>query len=387
MYPYEKHDIDTRMLPILSGEVVYNETVMFVGKADRARLLFDPTEILSVTSYDRRRVFEEGRDFFLDEEGRLCVTQNTRIPVISEAKYWHGDGSQTPSLRTMRNGEVVYTYCGERRVMTRWQVCVSYRHKKAEGVFLPPSMADRFESLMHRLRIGEDTSIHFFGDSITAGSSASFHFGTEPHTPAYPALFCEALAKRFADTVHYVQTGLAGTYPRTSDMHDVVHGSRGVITSVNTSVGGWNTDHALAHYRERIGRWIGRFDCDLLVLGFGMNGKKEPEEFIADLRTLCDRALAQKPDLALLFVATMLPNLESVGHWVHNQALFEEPMQALANEYLARGVPAAVAPVTSVSKYVLSRKRFRDISGNNINHPNDFMIRLYAQTLLNTLGL
>jgi len=35
---------------------------------------------------------------------------------------------------------------------------------------------------------------------------------------------------------------------------------------------------------------------------------------------------------------------------------------------------------------LLKRKAFKDMSGNNINHPNDFLIRIYAQTILSALG-
>jgi hypothetical protein len=39
----------------------------------------------------------------------------------------------------------------------------------------------------------------------------------------------------------------------------------------------------------------------------------------------------------------------------------------------------AVADVWSMSEYILQTKRYSDISGNHINHPNDFMVRIYAQ--------
>jgi hypothetical protein len=39
----------------------------------------------------------------------------------------------------------------------------------------------------------------------------------------------------------------------------------------------------------------------------------------------------------------------------------------------------AVADVWSVSEHILKTKRYCDISGNHINHPNDFMVRVYAQ--------
>ena len=38
--------------------------------------------------------------------------------------------------------------------------------------------------------------------------------------------------------------------------------------------------------------------------------------------------------------------------------------------------------MTSMSLSILDHKDFVDYTGNNINHPNDFFERVYAQTLL-----
>ena len=45
-----------------------------------------------------------------------------------------------------------------------------------------------------------------------------------------------------------------------------------------------------------------------------------------------------------------------------------------------------VANVTEMHKAMFDAgKRYRDLTGNNINHPNDFVVRLYAQVILKTL--
>ena len=41
--------------------------------------------------------------------------------------------------------------------------------------------------------------------------------------------------------------------------------------------------------------------------------------------------------------------------------------------------------MTDVHDHLLTRKRFVDMTGNNINHPNDYLIRVYAQVILKTL--
>jgi K+-sensing histidine kinase KdpD len=63
----------------------------------------------------------------------------------------------------------------------------------------------------------------------------------------------------------------------------------------------------------------------------------------------------------------------------------EKQLLNLAKSYRNDGNAVAVACVHSVSVAVQEHKTFNDYSGNNINHPNDWFYRVYAQTLLQTL--
>ena len=81
----------------------------------------------------------------------------------------------------------------------------------------------------------------------------------------------------------------------------------------------------------------------------------------------------------------MLPN-EEVGYSLgvsilYNQKNYLNVLIALENEY--EGV--AVADVTTPHEYLLSKKQFKDMSSNNINHPNDYVHRLYAQVCLKAM--
>ena len=81
----------------------------------------------------------------------------------------------------------------------------------------------------------------------------------------------------------------------------------------------------------------------------------------------------------------MLPNKE-VGFHPGNSILGNQKnyLSALLEfEESMEGV--AVADVTSVHEHLLTRKAFRDMSANNINHPNDYVHRVYAQVVLQTL--
>jgi hypothetical protein len=47
----------------------------------------------------------------------------------------------------------------------------------------------------------------------------------------------------------------------------------------------------------------------------------------------------------------------------------------------------ALADVTTPWLEILKKKNFSDLSGNNVNHPNDFGHRLYANVILELFPL
>ena len=46
---------------------------------------------------------------------------------------------------------------------------------------------------------------------------------------------------------------------------------------------------------------------------------------------------------------------------------------------------AAIADIQGVQKVIENRKRYIDLTGNNLNHPNDYLARIYAQVLMTLL--
>lgn len=44
-----------------------------------------------------------------------------------------------------------------------------------------------------------------------------------------------------------------------------------------------------------------------------------------------------------------------------------------------QGTGVAVTEFGSMHKCLLEKKRFIDMTGNNVNHPNDFLIRCHAK--------
>lgn len=381
---YDAFYLNTYMKPIWKGKYVYNETVMFVGMDDKASLLYTPDEILSVTSYDLKTTYEKGKDYdFVD--GKLVLLEGTSIPVISFEEYYHEKEipGMPAQLVTKHDGKSYYTYWGEGTVMTRWQVAVTYTHSQTWEGFIPET-SDQFTKLIAKMEAGEDVTMFFYGDSITFGASSSAQANVSPFMPPYTQLFTQYLAQKYGYTIRYINTGLNGASVPPAE--DTVFGTNGTITYINPAVGGWTSADGFNNFEQYVTPFINEYGCDFFLLAFGMNDAgNSPNNEKKAIKKIADKVYELKPEVELLLLATMIPNPEATNGWYGNQHRFEAVFEQLANSYVEEGKSCGVAKMTSMSQRILENKRFRDHTGNNINHPNDFLGRLYAQVVYQTV--
>ena len=195
----------------------------------------------------------------------------------------------------------------------------------------------------------------FYGDSITVGCNATgtqYGSNVSPFTPNWITLVKMYLEKEFGVE----------------------------ITAENHAVGGWGCIQGIDNFDEKCGD--GLAETDMLCIGFGANDlHTETEVFDRNITSMIDKYLAVNPQGTVLLYSTLLPNNQAIG-WRTNHALFEQVLLDLANEYERVGV----AKISTVFLWVEAQgKPTRDLLANSINHPNDFGVRLYAQTLLKTL--
>jgi hypothetical protein len=89
--------------------------------------------------------------------------------------------------------------------------------------------------------------------------------------------------------------------------------------------------------------------------------------------------MAENPDADIVMVSpmTMNPLFAGAEGFVWKAKFLGE----LVKENIA------LADVTAPWIQVLMKKNFSDISGNNVNHPNDFGHRLYAHVILELFPL
>ncbi len=367
--------------PYWMGSVVNDETVMIVGKNGSAELLYEPTEILSVTSYDKKTVFYAGKDF--TAHGRtIALTENSEAVYIPEEVYF-SQNSEIPgiSVEVIRSGVPVNVYFSE--LIYKYQLRVTYRHAEKCAIYRPLFDEKVCANFLNKLKKGENVTMIYYGDSITHGASSSWLHGASPLVPTWPVMVTELIAEKFGYSVRYVNPGLGGTPPVPEKETEQ---GKPVITYVNPAVGGWRAEDGIENFDRYVGDFIDRFGCDFFLIGFGMNNPgATPDEIKGLIKTIADKAFAKAPDLSLVLLSTMVPNPEAVNGWYGNQHTFEPAFYELSAEYAAAGKESRVAPMTSVSKALLTRKKFLDYTGNNVNHPNDFMAAVYGQTIYETL--
>ena len=129
---------------------------------------------------------------------------------------------------------------------------------------------------------------------------------------------------------------------------------------------------------------IDKYGCDIIFYAFGMNtGGQNAQGFANQAKTFADKLFNEAPDAKLVMVSSMLPNTEGTNDSpVQYQ---EEALKPIIKALQDAGHVVELDPLQSVHKVIDAAKRFRDHSGNNMNHPGDYLQRVYAQVALQTI--
>ena len=336
--------------PVWSSPVVHRESsVLLKMKPDGpavARLAFPAAEVLEVATADRQHRFEIGRDFALSADGLALIFTRTD-PVIPIAAAELFPPKDSPNSYRHRVGQpdanLLYR-------PGRWfhdhNIEVTYRRKVTPAA--PSPVFGTLPRTLARLKAGTKLVIGVSGDSISTGLDASGMTKAPPFQPGYPDLVTAQLRAA-------------------SDSEVVLR---------NRAVSGWSVANGVADLDKLVAE-----KPDLIVVAYGMNdvGRRDPKWIGQQTRELLARVRKALPEAEVLLVSPMLGNVE----WVHTpRAMFGMYRDELKS---MTGPGVALADVTAVWELLLTHKHDLDLTGNGLNHPNDFGHRVYAQMILRAI--
>ena len=334
--------------PFWQTSVMHGESVLFVKEIPAANpsasLLFVPTKVLAVRDPSQAITYTEGRDYILKPGSReITLPEGSRITFKLPPDLIRPATSQRYALtRRDGTGEILFGGGHEYHDM---QATVTYEH--ATGTWTDTSPAVRGEELARTrglLKRKAPVTITLLGDSISTGCNASGWAKAAPYQPPYQDLLAMNLK--------------------------AVHGS--AVTLHNFSVGGTSTDWGVKNIDKVVAT-----RPDLVILAFGMNDSsgRPAAQYRANILAMIEATRRTVPEAEFILVAPMLGNAD----WITlKQELFPQYRDALAS---LCGPGISLADMTKVWSGMLKHKKDRDLTGNGVNHPNDFGHRLYAQVL------
>ncbi len=358
--------------PIWQGIVSYAEGAFVMeneaGAIEPIALLYPVKYVVSVRSADLKIKYEEGRDYEVTPDGKLNILRDGTIPVLPYSQYYHKEYSpdglktQIPAAASM-GAYLVAETTKQSAGMSAWCLAVTYTHEETQAVAKPADKSSAFARFLGKLQRGEQVKAAFFGDSITDGwgSTAFSLVDRAPYCPMYADLAMDALEQKYGVKIERKNHSVSG----------------------NTALQSYESENMDKVCAEQ---------ADLVVVAFGMNDgvERTPAEFADTIARIVNKINKQSPQSDIAVVLSMLPN-EKVGY-AQGTTLrkYQEgyPAEILKLEEKWRGAekPVAAVNVTEVHQQMLQRKRFQDTTSSNTNHPNDYMHRVYAQTLLRTIA-
>lgn len=322
-------NIDQYMQPIWKGSTVYNETVLLEsdsGKPAAGKLLFMPSEIISVQDYSLATTYTKGRDYTVDGK-TITALPGAKMPMMKDTEYPTGDIAW-------------YELEGK-------QIVVTYTHSDTWFGPIPEYVGDSLPRTMKKLRSHKLLTIAATGDSITLGNNTSGYMQIPPYMPTWLDLFTGQLKNIYG--------------------YDA-------IKSYNAALGGMTSQWGL----DTAEKAVASLNPDLVIIAYGMNDfwSLSGDEFLKNIKGTIDVIRARHPNVEFVLISSMQydPAYTKDGGYAGHMASYVKALKSL------KGSGVELLDMNAISGALFAAKKPKDIIANPL-HPNDFLARWYAQGL------
>jgi lysophospholipase L1-like esterase len=342
MYPDALWDSETAL--------VRSEPVLFSSK-EPARLLFPAEKIIQVYNPVLQKVYTEGVHFFhtpgsdlvtpVPGSGLCGLFEAGLFPDPATAKVYPAPGAN--AIPGGPDGKLLLF--DNSHFFARHQAVIDY--KVLPGTPFPGCGAlapGQLPRVCEKLKKGTGfLTVRLIGDSISEGYNSSEYTRVPPFAPPYANQFAQALKKKFRTHISLTNGAIAGTGCRGAD----------IIEST----------------------WLPpRYD--LLIIAYGMNDLgMGAENYKKQISSIIERKRALHPETEFILVSTMTRNPLWRGSADPQAAEFAKALHSLESSY------CAVADLHALWRQILEKKDYYDLTGNGVNHPNDYGHQLYCKVL------
>ena len=340
------------------GNVITDDPVLFCenpGQPVCGRLLTKPDKIIRAASMDGSEEYIEGKDYLLcPDSSTVVIPEGSRIRVLPESERYPRPGAPR-SYGAKRNSDR-HLFYDEQGYLPKMQVLFTYRHSDRDLPRPEPELYGSLPGLSRKLKAGLPVECWIYGDSISAGYSASGFLKLPPYQETQYGLLRQKMSQLSGNTVKLR----------------------------NFSKPGESSAWALANIGQLTGFQENgeKISPDVVILAWGINDvslKMENSVFIRNLAGLIAALQQAFPETDIIVLTAMFANPD----WTLTDPAMIE-LNARSSRKLAAD-KVAVVDAAFVWKQVLERKEFLSLMVNGINHPNDFGHRIFADTLFDTV--
>jgi lysophospholipase L1-like esterase len=332
--------------PFWKADTIYSEAVQPIKhgkKAPEGRLLFSAGNIISVKDTYLQREYKRGKDWKY-KNGKIVLTRKSAIPYFTKEELFFSDKKDGVSMES--NTEKHYVLFSEGGLLQSKQLSVTYiRASQSQWEGKVPLYAEKqLPNILSKLKTGTPVNILFYGNSIEAGANSSATINKPPFLPTWPEMIINNLRNNYAGPVHYKNKSKGGM------------------------LASWGVENAVALLNTE--------KPDLVVIGFGMNDgtfKIAPNVFVQQVKDIMQQVKTAHPSCEFIVVTPMLANPDAVQSKIQKE--YQQPLLNLKDTGIA------IADMTAIHEELLRHKAYQDMTGDNVNHPNDYLARWYAQVV------
>lgn len=326
---------------------IKGETVLFADSSE-ASLAFPPVKI--------QRVYNSatGIDFQIDKDikwapGSICLMRpdNSDVPYLTHEDLY-------PSV----NQAIFYPEPGANAVLggpngipLRFDGKNFFAQHQLEVDYWTDASIPHLTNLadkLPRFRNNSALKLAFLGDSITEGWNASNFIGVQPFQQSYAELTAANL--HAAEVRNFAISG---------------SGSRDGAMNLES--------------------WLNDFIPDLMFIAYGMNDLvgMTPAEFRSAIKNIITIAQRYNPVMEFVLIGSMPGNPE----WGCTPPAATKAFAVELEELAKSDTAIAFIDIGGYWKKYFVNKKYLDLTGNGVNHPNDFGHRFYAETIAHALAL